>query len=63
MSVFSSIGCLINYHKPLRREVMWNGRAYIGHCRHCGALIERRGRRTWRKRDQSSERSDAPTPI
>lgn len=50
MSVFSPIGCFLNRHQPRRRDVEWDGRTYIGQCRHCGALIERHGRRDWRKR-------------
>jgi hypothetical protein len=50
MSVFSMIGCLFNRHKPLRRDVEWDGRAYVGTCRNCGAPIQRHGKRKWRKR-------------
>jgi hypothetical protein len=50
MSLFSFLGCMINRHSPLRREVEWNGRAYVGACRYCGTPIERHGRRNWRKR-------------
>ncbi|RNJ62593.1 MAG: hypothetical protein EDM03_14355 [Porphyrobacter sp. IPPAS B-1204] len=64
MSVFSSIGCLLNQHEPLRRDVTWDGRTYVGHCRHCNAPIERHGRRNWRKRSVASHGNhDAPTPI
>jgi hypothetical protein len=63
MSVLSAISCLLNQHEPLRRDVSWNGRTYIGECRHCGALIERHGRRNWRKRKGTAEHNDAPTPI
>jgi hypothetical protein len=50
MSLFSYLGCLIGRHKPVRRDVNWDGLTYTGHCRHCGAAIERRARNNWRKR-------------
>jgi hypothetical protein len=50
MSIFSFFGCVFNRHQPLRRNVQWNGRAYIGTCRHCDAQIIRSGRRNWRRR-------------
>jgi len=63
MSVFSSIGCLLNQHDPVRREVTWNGRTYVGICRHCNAAIQRNGRRNWRKRKNAAgEQHDIPTP-
>jgi len=63
MSAFSFIACLLNQHAPVRRDVTWNGRAYIGHCRHCGAAIKRSARRSWRKRKNlSGEQYDIPTP-
>lgn len=57
MSVFSFVGCLINRHRPVRRNVTWDGFAYVGECRHCGALIARHGRNDWRKRrdDKAAE--------
>jgi hypothetical protein len=51
MFFMSSIGCKFNRHKPLRRDVEWDGRAYIGTCRHCGVQIMRHARRDWRKRN------------
>ncbi|NCP14475.1 MAG: hypothetical protein GW858_09970 [Sphingomonadales bacterium] len=51
MSIFSIIGCALNLHQPNRRDVKWDGRAYVGRCRHCDAPIERLSRRKWRKRD------------
>jgi hypothetical protein len=64
MSVFSSIGCLFNYHAPLRRDVTWNGRHYVGNCRHCGAAIQREGRRVWRKRKTATDKQPGePTPT
>jgi hypothetical protein len=49
MPVFSFVGCMLNRHAPIRRDVAWHGRTYRGHCRHCGAEIERHGRNDWRK--------------
>lgn len=64
MSVFSALRCLLNQHKPKRREVTWDGRTYVGHCRHCGVAIERRRRGSWRKReDQARRQEQAPTPT
>lgn len=54
MSVFSKIGCLINRHDPLRRDVTWDGLAYVGVCRHCGAPIKRHRRNNWQKSKESS---------
>jgi len=56
MSVFSFVACLFNQHDPVRRDVTWNGRVYVGHCRHCGAPIERQRRRSWRKQDARQNR-------
>lgn len=51
MSFLSFIGCSIDRHEPSRRNVEWDGRNYVGQCRHCGAPIMRMERRKWRKRD------------
>ncbi|WP_073973848.1 hypothetical protein [Erythrobacter donghaensis] len=61
MSVFQSIACLLNQHQPMRREVTWNGRHYIGVCRHCDAPIQRLGRRRWRKRKDAGRGSGEPS--
>jgi hypothetical protein len=61
MAVYSFVGCLINRHEPQRREVTWDGHAYVGNCRHCGVPIQRYGRRNWRKRKAASEQPGAPT--
>jgi hypothetical protein len=50
MSVFSIFGCLFGRHQPVRRDAVWDGRTYVGTCRHCGKAIERHGRHDWRKR-------------
>jgi hypothetical protein len=63
MSVFAFIGCRLNRHKPLRRDVTWDGRAYIGQCRHCGAPIERRGHRKWHRRKTADAGKPAPSPL
>ncbi len=62
MSIVSSIACLLNWHKPVRREVVWNGRVYVGECRHCGAPIQRLGRRVWRRRRDEAAHGSTPTP-
>jgi hypothetical protein len=61
MSFFDSLACLLNQHQPLRRDVVWNGRAYVGVCRRCEAPIERRGRRRWRKRKSAEANHGEPT--
>lgn len=61
MSVFAFVGCLMNFHRPLRRDVEWDGRTYVGVCRHCGTPIERRSRRNWRKRDIEDSEEGKPT--
>ena len=53
MSAISFVGCLIGRHQPLRRDVAWDGRAYVGTCRHCAATIIRHGHNDWRKRDKA----------
>jgi hypothetical protein len=58
MSVFVSIGCLFNRHDPVRRDVTWDGRHYVGRCRHCGVPIVRYKRRTWHKREEAEETGD-----
>ena len=49
MSVFSFVGCKLDRHAPIRRDVVWNGHTYRGNCRYCGAEIQRHGRGDWRK--------------
>lgn len=46
MSAISFLGCLIGRHKPVRREVVWDGRIYLGNCRQGAVPIIRRGRAT-----------------
>ncbi|MFN4241272.1 MAG: hypothetical protein ACK4E5_11605 [Erythrobacter cryptus] len=60
MSFLSFVGCAINRHRPVRRAVEWDGRAYIGRCRHCGAPIARHGRRDWRRRPEDKAGPPAP---
>jgi len=49
MSFLSPITCLLGRHDPLRRYVKWNGRAYVGECRHCRTPIERIAPKQWRE--------------
>jgi hypothetical protein len=64
MSVFSFIGCLLKKHEPMRRNVTWDGRSYVGHCRHCGSPIQRHGRRNWRKcKDADQPQGGTSTPT
>jgi hypothetical protein len=51
MSFISLIGCAVDRHRPIRRKVAWDGKHYVGHCRHCGAEIIRVAHHKWRKRD------------
>jgi hypothetical protein len=37
-------------HEPLRRDVNWNGKQYVGHCRNCQEPIVRIAHQKWRKR-------------
>jgi hypothetical protein len=53
MALLSSILCSLNRHDPLRRNVRWDGVCYRGECRHCGAEVVRRARKTWRKAEDS----------
>jgi hypothetical protein len=62
MSVFETLACKLNQHQPVRRDVTWNGRAYVGVCRHCDAPIERIGRRRWRRRNNAPTGHGEPTP-
>lgn len=50
MALLSFIWCQTNRHDPLRRDVKWDGRGYVGTCRHCGAPIYRHKHHDWRKR-------------
>lgn len=51
MSLLSPIACMMGRHDPKRRDVEWDGRTFIGHCRHCGKPIERVTHRQWRERE------------
>ena len=51
MSFLTSIACLSGRHEPVRRKVVWNGRQFIGQCRHCDRPIERLAHRSWRERE------------
>ena len=52
MSFLSKINCMLGRHEPQRRDVRWDGRTYVGHCKHCGAPIERIRHRRWRERTE-----------
>lgn len=51
MSFISFVVCAMDRHQPVRREVTWDGKHYVGHCRHCGAPIVRIGHHKWRRRE------------
>jgi len=53
MSLFSSLACLAGRHQPKRRGVEWDGREFIGNCRHCGKPIERVGHKDWRLKTEA----------
>lgn len=48
MSLLSPVTCILGRHSPKRREVQWDGRNYVGKCKHCGKPIERVSHRNWR---------------
>jgi hypothetical protein len=62
MFVFQTLACLLNQHQPMRRDVTWTGRNYVGVCRHCDTPIERLGRRRWRRRKTEDADRGEPTP-
>jgi hypothetical protein len=50
--------CWFNRHSPVRRTAQWNGKTYVGVCRHCGASIRRRAHRDWvRDRGEAADQS------
>lgn len=51
MSFLSPISCMMGRHDPRRRDVEWDGRDFVGKCRHCGKPIVRVTHRTWRERE------------
>jgi hypothetical protein len=53
MSFMSFIGCAMDKHQPLRRDVKWDGKHYVGHCRHCHDPIVRIAHHKWRKREET----------
>ena len=55
MAFLSPITCLLGRHEPLRRYVKWNGRKYVGKCRHCRTPIERVSHKQWREREDASQ--------
>jgi hypothetical protein len=53
MSFTTFIGCSMDRHAPLRRDVKWNGLQYVGHCRHCHESIARVAHHKRRKREEA----------
>ncbi|MBV7258844.1 hypothetical protein [Erythrobacter crassostreae] len=49
MSVLSITKCLTGQHKPVRRDVVWDGERFAGECRNCGKSIKRVSTGQWRK--------------
>lgn len=47
--------CLVNHHRPVRGEVVWNGVAYVGKCKYCGTHIRRLENGGWRKTKSTAE--------
>jgi len=41
--------CWFNRHHPDRRQVEWDGKSYVGTCRHCGSPIRRKKRGIWQR--------------
>ncbi|MFN3424362.1 MAG: hypothetical protein ACK40C_06615 [Novosphingobium meiothermophilum] len=46
---FARFLCLFDRHRPVREGVEWNGVAFVGTCKHCGAAIRRREGGGWRR--------------
>lgn len=55
MSFLSPIACMMGRHDPKRREVEWDGRNFVGKCRHCDKPIERVTHRNWREREAQEQ--------
>jgi hypothetical protein len=53
MSFMSFIGCSMDRHEPVRRDVKWDGLQYVGHCRHCHEPILRVAHQKWRKSEHA----------
>lgn len=51
MNFFASMRCRLDSHRPVRREVQWNGESYVGTCISCEAPIYRRAHGVWRRRE------------
>lgn len=46
--MFGRLLCLFNRHRPRRERILWDGLAYVSHCRRCERAIRRRTRGGWR---------------
>lgn len=45
--------CWFNRHEPNLDLVRRGDSGYIGHCRHCDAAIQRKGKRVWTRRENT----------
>lgn len=62
--MLSFIWCSANHHAPVRRDVEWDGRGYVGTCRHCGAAIYRHKHHDWRAKTEGwAERRSVESPT
>lgn len=41
--------CLFNRHSPVKGHAKWDGKYYVGKCRHCDAAIFRKDKGVWKK--------------
>jgi hypothetical protein len=41
--------CLLNRHQVDRSRVRWDGRSFVGTCRHCGARVRRKEHKLWQR--------------
>lgn len=42
------LSCNLNRHRPIRSQVTWDHRSYVGTCKDCGEPIRRISHRKWR---------------
>lgn len=55
--------CVLDYHRPRRHAVKWDGLAYRGHCWLCLRPIRRDDRGRWRVADAEQATIDGyPAP-
>jgi hypothetical protein len=55
MHLISKLACLMNWHRPNRRKVRWNGHHFSGQCQQCGRMIVRESHRKWRFERQAAD--------